>query len=117
MVPFGAGIVIIGVVFYFLANAAMPAAIAVGAIGAIAIFIADHFVRPHFMSGDTKLPLVLALLGIIGGLETFGVLGLFLGPTLLAVMLAVWRELSAPHEKVVATTTDPEAAQQVRAGP
>lgn len=115
MVPFGAGIVIIGVVLYFLANAAMPAAIAVGAIGAIAIFIADHFVRPHFMSGASKLPLVLALLGIVGGLETFGLLGLFLGPTLLAVMLAVWRELSAPHEDASAAG-DAAAAPPSRAG-
>jgi predicted PurR-regulated permease PerM len=49
------------------------------------------------MSGASKLPLVLALLGIVGGLETFGILGLFLGPTLLAVMVAAWRELAAPQ--------------------
>ena len=30
----------------------------------------------------------------VTGLETFGVLGLFLGPTLLAIVVAVWRELA-----------------------
>jgi predicted PurR-regulated permease PerM len=98
MVPFGAMLVLAGVVVYFLANAATMTAIWLGLFGATAIFIADHFVRPHFMSGTSKLPLVLALLGIVGGLETFGILGLFLGPTLLAVMVAVWRELAAPHD-------------------
>jgi predicted PurR-regulated permease PerM len=98
MVPFGAMLVLVGVVVYFAANAATMTALWVGLLGATAIFIADHFVRPYLMSGKTKLPLVLALLGIVGGLETFGILGLFLGPTLLAVMVAVWRELAAPHD-------------------
>jgi len=74
-------------------------AIWLGIFGAAAIFMADHFVRPVFMAGAAKLPLVLALLGIVGGLETFGVLGLFLGPTLLAVTVAVWRELASEDAK------------------
>ncbi|MDQ2928606.1 MAG: AI-2E family transporter [Caldimonas sp.] len=98
MVPFGATLVLAGVVVYFLANAATMTAVWLGIFGATAIFIADHFMRPHLMSGSSKLPLVLALLGIVGGLETFGILGLFLGPTLLAVMVAIWRELAAPHD-------------------
>jgi len=96
MVPFGAMVVLGLVVLYLLALGATTAAIALGAFGAVAIFVADHFIRPVFLAGAAKLPMVLALLGIIGGLETFGVLGLFLGPVLLAVVAAVWRELAAP---------------------
>ena len=77
MVPFGAMLVVAGVVLYFIANAALTTALWLAAIGATAIFIADHFIRPYFLSGASKLPLVLALLGIVGGLETFGLLGLF----------------------------------------
>ncbi|MGZ5265583.1 MAG: AI-2E family transporter [Caldimonas sp.] len=95
MVPFGAMVVLAGVVLYLFASGAATAAIALAIFGAVAIFVADHFVRPVFMAGAARLPLVLALLGIVGGLETFGVLGLFLGPTLLAIMVAVWRELAA----------------------
>jgi len=36
------------------------------------------------------------LLGIFGGLESFGLLGLFLGPTIMAVLLALWREWAKP---------------------
>ena len=97
MVPFGAMVVLAGVVLFLVAAGSTTAALWLGIFGATMIFIADHFVRPVFMSGPAKLPLVLALLGIVGGLETFGILGLFLGPTLLAVMVAVWRELVAPH--------------------
>lgn len=96
MVPFGAMVVLALVVLYLLALGSTTAAVALAVFGVVAIFIADHFIRPVLMAGAAKLPLVLALLGIIGGLETFGVLGLFLGPTLLAVVAAVWRELAAP---------------------
>ena len=36
------------------------------------------------------------LLGIFGGLETFGLLGLFLGPAIMAVALAIWRDAAEP---------------------
>jgi predicted PurR-regulated permease PerM len=101
MVPFGAMLVLALVVLYLFAVGATTAAIALAAFGAIAIFLADHFVRPALMAGGAKLPLVLALLGVVGGLETFGVLGLFVGPTLMAMAVAVWREL---------TVAEPESA-------
>jgi predicted PurR-regulated permease PerM len=40
------------------------------------------------------------LLGILGGLETFGFLGLFLGPALMAALVALWREWTeAPDDR------------------
>ena len=61
------------------------------------VFVADHFVRPVLIGGSTRLPFVWVLLGILGGVETFGLLGLLLGPALLAVLIALWRELAAPE--------------------
>ena len=106
MVPFGAMVVLAAVVLYLGTSAAWSTAIWLGVLGAVAIFIADHFVRPVFMAGAARLPVVLALLGIIGGLETLGVLGLFVGPTLLAVVAAVWRDLAAAGS-VSRTQRDP----------
>lgn len=67
----------------------------------LAVFVACAYVlrgvmavRPLFISGASRVPLVLALLGIVGGLETFGILGLFVGPTLVAIAVAVWRQLA-----------------------
>jgi len=94
MVPFGAMLVLVLVSLYLIAVSATAAAVVLLVLGSTAIFIADHFVRPKFMTAGTRLPLVLALLGIVGGLETLGVLGLFLGPTLLAIVVAIWRELA-----------------------
>jgi predicted PurR-regulated permease PerM len=102
MVPFGALLVLGPVVLYLFAAGAMTAALTLAAAGALASCVADHFVRPGVLTSGSKLPMVLALLGIVGGLETFGLLGLFLGPTLLAVVVAVWRDLAAPDSDTTA---------------
>jgi predicted PurR-regulated permease PerM len=94
MVPFGAAVVLAAVAFYLLAVDAQTVAVILLVAGGVLIFVVDHFVRPLFIAGSSQVPLVLALLGIVGGLETFGVLGLFVGPTLMAIVVAVWRELA-----------------------
>jgi len=73
-----------------------PTVAAVGllAFGSLVVFVADHFARPVLIGGSTRLPFVWVLLGILGGVESFGLLGLFLGPTLLAVLITLWRELA-----------------------
>jgi predicted PurR-regulated permease PerM len=56
------------------------------------VFVADHFVRPILIGSSTRLPFLWVLLGIFGGLETFGLVGLFLGPAIMSVLVAIWRE-------------------------
>ena len=60
--------------------------------GSVIVFIADHFVRPVLIGGAARLPFLWVLLGILGGLESFGFLGLFLGPAIMAALIALWRE-------------------------
>jgi predicted PurR-regulated permease PerM len=45
----------------------------------------DGFMRPILIRRNANLPLLLIFAGVIGGLITFGVIGLFIGPVLLAV--------------------------------
>jgi len=52
----------------------------------------DHFVRPLLISRGAQIPFLIVLFGVLGGLAAFGLVGLFLGPVILAVLLAVWRE-------------------------
>ena len=63
------------------------------AIGFAAEFIAGHFVRPALIGSTTRLPFFWALVGILGGVETLGLLGLFVGPATMAVLVMLWREL------------------------
>ena len=48
-------------------------------------FVTDNVLKPWLISRGSDLPLILILFGVIGGAVTFGGLGLFLSPTLLAV--------------------------------
>jgi predicted PurR-regulated permease PerM len=47
---------------------------------------------PCSSGGASRIPYLLVLFGVLGGLATFGLLGLFLGPTVLSVLLVLWRE-------------------------
>jgi predicted PurR-regulated permease PerM len=98
-VPFGASVALAGVALYLLATDASVAAVVLLAVGGVVIFVIDHAVRPYFVSGPARVPFALALLGIVGGLEAFGLLGVFVGPTLVAVAVAVWRELVQASER------------------
>jgi len=85
--------------------------------GVVVILLADNYVRPRLIGGAVKLPFIWTLLGIFGGLENFGLLGLFLGPTLMAVLISIWRDWVADMDKPETTAwlEDAEngAAQEV----
>jgi predicted PurR-regulated permease PerM len=96
-VPFGAPLVFgLGALFLF-SQSQSAAAIGLLAFGSFVVFVADHFLRPILIGGAARLPFLWVLLGIFGGLESFGLLGLFLGPTIMAVLLALWREWAKPE--------------------
>jgi predicted PurR-regulated permease PerM len=52
----------------------------------------DNLVRPIVISSATQIPFLLVMFGVLGGVAAFGLVGLFIGPVVLAVMMAVWRE-------------------------
>lgn len=55
----------------------------------------DNFLKPYIISRGSNLPFVLVFLGVLGGVIAFGFLGVFLGPTLLAVGYSVVLEWSS----------------------
>jgi predicted PurR-regulated permease PerM len=64
-------------------------------VWAIFIGIIDNFLRPVLIKKGADLPLLLIFAGVIGGLIAFGVVGLFIGPVVLAVsytLLRAWVE-------------------------
>jgi predicted PurR-regulated permease PerM len=56
-------------------------------------FVADNFLKPLLMRGPGALHPLVVFLGVFGGLSTFGLLGIFIGPLSLAVTLMVIRVL------------------------
>jgi len=91
MIPFAAPVVFGAVALLLASQNAVGAAIGVVVSGAVVLFIADHFVRPVIIGEGAKLPFLWVLLGILGGVESFGLVGIFLGPALMAALVAVWR--------------------------
>ena len=63
----------------------------------------DNFLRPVLIRRGADLPMLLILAGVVGGLIAFGLLGIFLGPTVLAVgytLVNAWideDEIAAPE--------------------
>jgi predicted PurR-regulated permease PerM len=97
VIPFASPLVFIGAGLWLLAQSAIAPAIILVVFGFAVVFVADHFVRPVLIGGTARLPFVWVLLGILGGVESFGLLGLLLGPALLAVLIALWREIATPE--------------------
>ncbi len=59
--------------------------------GFLVVSTVDNVIRPLVISGASRVPFLIVLLGVLGGLTTFGAIGLFLGPVVLAVLLSVWQ--------------------------
>lgn len=99
MVPFAAPIVFGAVALVMGLSGAIGGAVTIIIAGFILLFIADHFVRPVIIGEGARLPFLWVLLGILGGVEQFGLVGLFLGPALMAALVSVWRSwVRAPVE-------------------
>ncbi len=99
MIPFAAALVIGLAALVLLGNGGLASAIIIVASGFAVIFVADHFIRPKLIGERTKLPFLWVLLGIFGGVETFQLLGLFLGPAVMAALMMLWRELVGEGEE------------------
>ena len=71
-------------VIWLFATGATGSGIVLSGFTAVAL-VMDNFLRPFLIKRGADLPLLLVLAGVIGGLLSFGLLGLFLGPVVLAV--------------------------------
>jgi predicted PurR-regulated permease PerM len=65
--------------------------------GVLVVASVDNFIKPLIISRGSNLPFILVLLGILGGVVAFGFIGVFLGPTLLAIGFALIQDWSAEH--------------------
>jgi predicted PurR-regulated permease PerM len=92
IIPFGAPLAFGAVALLLLYQGNTAAAIAIVALGAVVLFVADHFVRPTIIGNATKLPFLAVLLGILGGVETLGLIGLFVGPVAMTLFVTLWHE-------------------------
>lgn len=81
----GTTIIWIPVVGYLFLSGNISHAIALGLWCLLVVGTIDNMIRPIFISGHSKTPLFLTILGVFGGLTAFGFIGIILGPLILVI--------------------------------
>lgn len=92
LIPGGAPLSFTLVSIYLVASGSAFAGVALFVWGAVELFIVDKTLRPRLVGGPIKLPFLPTFFGLVGGVKTMGFLGLFIGPVLMALLVAIWRE-------------------------
>ena len=92
LIPGGAPFSMTLVSIYLAASGSLFAGLALFAWGTIELFIVDKTIRPKLVGGPIKLPFLPTFFGLVGGVKTMGFLGIFIGPVLMALLVAIWRE-------------------------
>jgi len=97
-VPFGPPVIYAPVTAYLLFATDLPWYHGVGLAvwGTLVVSTVDNILRPVFISQTTKLSPILVFVGVLGGVASFGLLGVFIGPALIAIAQLFWLELSRP---------------------
>ncbi len=98
LIPFAAKLISIGAALILISQGAVAAGVVFLIYGLVVVILADNYVKPKLIGNQVRLPFIWTLLGILGGIESFGFVGLFLGPTIMAVLMSVWRDSCEPEE-------------------
>lgn len=100
LIPGGAPLSMSMVSLYLVGSGMVTNGIVLFAWGTCQLFIVDKTIRPRLVGGPAKLPFLPTFFGLVGGLQTMGMLGLFIGPVLMALLLVIWREWVYDEEHV-----------------
>lgn len=106
LIPFGTPFAWGGVALWLLSQGQITEGIGLGLWGILVISWVDNLIRPIVISGATKIPFIIIFIGVLGGLTAFGFVGLFIGPVVLAIGLAVWREWISQHKNDIFNPKD-----------
>lgn len=104
LIPFGTPVSYTAVSLWLLSQGQIVEAIGVFVWGVAIVSTSDNVIRPLVISGATQVPFLLIMFGVLGGIASFGLIGLFIGPVVLAILLAIWREWI--HEQEEAEKTE-----------
>jgi predicted PurR-regulated permease PerM len=94
IIPGGPPFLLVPLTIWLLTEGHIGAGIFMGLWSLAIVFLLDMVIRPYLISKGSKMPLLLVLLGVFGGVASFGFIGLFIGPALLAIAAALTAELS-----------------------
>ena len=100
--PVGAPLVYVPVSIWLLVEGRVLAGLLLLAWGILVVSMVDNVIRTWFISGTLRVPFLLGFFSVLGGLLAFGSIGLFVGPIVISLLLALWREWTEPdpHDAV-----------------
>jgi predicted PurR-regulated permease PerM len=87
LVPFGAPLIWLSAAIWLLITDRTGAGIFLLVWGTLPVSWVDNLIRPLVISNQTRIPFLLVLFGVLGGIAAFGLVGLFMGPVILAVLM------------------------------
>ncbi len=100
VIPMGPPLIWIPASIWIFQNGSVGEGVFMLLWGALGISSIDNFIRPLIISQGNKMPFVLIFMGVLGGGLAFGLIGVFLGPTLLAVSFRLGEEWLAYRKQV-----------------
>jgi predicted PurR-regulated permease PerM len=109
VLPIGAPLIWIPAGLWLLTDGHTARGIFLLVYGVVVVSGSDHIIRPYFIARGARIPFLLTVLGVLGGVLAFGALGIFLGPVLLSVgyMLVIEFAELGPAPAVQADLSNP----------
>jgi len=97
LVPAGPTMVWMGACVWLWSQGWALATVGMALYGVVFVSSIDNVLRPLLISGPTRIPFMLVFFGVVGGLACLGLLGMFVGPVVLAVGFGLLAEFPARY--------------------
>ncbi len=110
LVPMGPPLVWIPATIWLFAGGSIGWGIFMAIWGLLVISSVDNFLKPYLISRGSSMPFALVFLGVLGGVIAFGFIGIFLGPTLLAVGYSLLHQWTAEKKEPERASAQPVQA-------
>lgn len=105
----GTALVWLPLSIWLFATSSIWKGLLLAAWGSVLVHPIDNLLRPLLISNATRVPFLLVMFGAIGGLAAFGMVGIFVGPMLLGIAMAIWREWAKEPQSLAATAASQDS--------
>ncbi len=105
----GTGLIWVPAVVILIAGGSLTKGIGLALFCGLVVGSIDNVIRPRLVGKDTQMPDLLILLGTMGGIMMFGVLGLILGPIVAALFVTIWEIYGTVFRDVLPPGRNPVA--------
>lgn len=102
LIPFGAWAAFGLATLILLGTGHVLAGALLFAFAAVVMTVGDNVIQPTVIGSAVELPFLFAMIGAFGGLDQMGLVGLFVGPVIMAALLLVWRQWMTPAQQATA---------------